>query len=75
MVKHFTPTEEDVANATSLMNKVIEYRKHNPILRAIGDMTVLDFEHLFTEEQKEVQRKFVTQNTPSQFKNNFPTKF
>lgn len=63
-VEYFTPSEEDIHTAKLWMNFYKmwgDYAKDNddPHLHVTDGMTWLDFEHLFTEEQKEEQRRWL----------------
>lgn len=58
-VEYFTPSEEDIKKAPNRLKDIQHWMENNPHIHFDGDMTWMDFEHLFTEEEKEVQRRWL----------------
>lgn len=61
-VEYFTPSKEDIEQAPHRLLVIQAQLENSPILYSTDEMTVLDFSHLYTEEEKAIARAILQEN-------------
>lgn len=69
-VEYFTPSKEDIEQAPHRLLVIQAQLENSPILYSTDEMTVLDFSHLYTEEEKAIAKAILQEHIfPSCFGN------
>lgn len=66
-VEHYTPSQEEIEQAPHRLLVIQAQLENSPILYSSDEMTILDFSHLYTEEEKAAARQTLIGDRPSCF--------